>query len=145
MISKDKLNHMMGVARKCYAISNQFTTDENERMNYFLMGFLHDVGYENGKAKGHAKRGYDDMLNFGCADNSYLQAIKNHGTYLPENKVTPEYLALVYSDLTVDHLGNDVTVEERLNSIKERYGLLSEQYQNALLQAKLLKKRGLIK
>lgn len=139
MISENKIKHSLAVARKCYELSSKVTSNEAERFNYFVMGYLHDIGYENGEALGHSLRGYEALLNFGCADNEYVKAIKNHGTPLSKEEITVPYLILVYSDLTTDYLGNSVTIEERLRSIKARYGGNSKQLQNAHEQVEILK------
>lgn len=49
---------------------------------------------------------------------------------------TDEWRILNTADMTFDHMGNRVSVKERLESIETRYGKESAQYQNAIFLAK---------
>ena len=67
-----------------------------------------------------------------------MLAIKTHGTKYSELSEF-EYI-LNKADLTVDHVGKHVSIEERLESIKERHGEESIHYKDAIAQAKAVKR-----
>ena len=45
-ISERKLKHSLEVARECKNLANQIKKDEAFANAAFVMGFLHDIGYE---------------------------------------------------------------------------------------------------
>ena len=59
MISNDRLNHIISVARlmEKYCRDNNFSDEYAQEM--FLLGYLHDVGYEFGEHINHGKVGGD--------------------------------------------------------------------------------------
>ena len=52
-ISEDRLHHIIGVARKAYAIAKQRGHSEEFARKMFMDGWLHDVGYEFSEKQGH--------------------------------------------------------------------------------------------
>lgn len=52
-ISEDRLHHIIGVARKAYAIAKQRGHSEEFARKMFMAGWLHDVGYEFSEKQGH--------------------------------------------------------------------------------------------
>lgn len=139
MISEAKLKHIIGVARKCESLSCIFVPSYLSS-NYFMMGYLHDIGYEKNGADAHSSRSYLYCTNFGVEDNNFVEAIKLHGIALSFDKMTLEYAILVYSDLTTNYDGNTISINDRIESIKERYGKNSIQYEIALIQKEELQK-----
>ena len=133
MISENKLKHSLGVARKCKEIASIFVPNY-ETNNYFMMGYLHDIGYESNESDEHSAKGYLLCLNFGIKDNNYIQAIKLHGSFIPVERMTLEYAILVYSDLTTSYTGEAIPIEDRITSIKERYGENSRQFLTVVCQ-----------
>ena len=54
----------------------------------------------------------------------------NHGKYVIENE-TDEWKILNMADMLIDSKGNEVTVCQRLDDIKDKYGEHSNQYLTA--------------
>lgn len=127
-ISEDKLHHIIGVARRCYEIAKERGYCESTAQRLFLIGWLHDVGYEFSEKFEEHPIISNNMISTLIRNGNF--AIKNHG------KVDLEYSdfeldILNMADLTVDHKGNKCTVEERLKGIEDRYGKDTESYRNA--------------
>lgn len=128
-ITEPRLKHILGVARKCYQIAEKEGHNENFCRKMFLVGWLHDVGYEFSKTNDeHAQIGSDllyQCLN-GCDEKS-IHAISQHGNCPAEN-LTDELRILLLADMQTDSLGNDVGVLRRLQDIESRYGKHSKEY-----------------
>lgn len=140
-ISDKKLKHMLGVARECYRLSLERGHDEEFNRKMFMAGFLHDIGYEFSTPEyNHADASADLLLALGVDDENIISAVKEHGH--PQSKPTEEWLILNTADMTTDYEGFHVDVCERLNSIRNRYNPLSEQYTNAV---KICVEVGLVK
>ena len=46
-ITSNRLEHSIAVARKCYTLAKtEYEMSEEEARKMFLMGFIHDMGYE---------------------------------------------------------------------------------------------------
>lgn len=45
-ISEARLHHILGVARKSYKIAKEMGYDERFCRRCFMLGWIHDVGYE---------------------------------------------------------------------------------------------------
>jgi hypothetical protein len=111
---------------------------EEDSRKYFLMGLVHDIGYEFSKeAEEHPEIGADILESVAdkewFSDQEWLEsinAIRHHGKVMQYEYTIADYI-LNEADLTVDSEGNDVSMEERLEDIKDRYGQLSRQYKNA--------------
>lgn len=129
-ISEDRLHHIIGVARKAYFIAKEMGYDENFARRMWMIGWNHDAGYEfSEKQSEHPDVGAEMLMQLmGSYDESY-HAIGKHGHYT-ENE-TPEWKILNMADMLIDSKGNEVTVSQRLDDIKERYGEHSDQYLTA--------------
>ena len=110
----------------------------------WLLGLLHDIGniYDN---DGHAEFGATMLAHAGFKP-SLLNAVRHH--MLPGNKVrelygesalTAEYNLLVEADGHVDSKGRRVTLEERLEDVRSRYGENHKVYKTSLEGYKYLK------
>ena len=153
-ISENRLHHILGVARKAYKIAKDMGFDERFCRRCFMLGWLHDVGYEfSEKQSEHPiismellwplgdafgvimgfSRGEDGKINSSAPYNeewiNATAAIKDHGLYT-ENE-TAEWKILNMADMQVDSQGNEVSVSQRLDNIKNRYGEHSDQYLTA--------------
>ncbi len=135
-ISENKLHHILGVARKAYKIAKDMGKNEDFCRKCFMLGWIHDVGYEFAEKQSEHPDISADMLLLISKDNAianldkpFYKAIKEHGKYPSE--MTEEYKILNMADMQVDSRGNEVTVSERLDDIKERYGEHSDQYLTA--------------
>lgn len=137
-ISEDRLHHMLGVARKAYKIALDRGHDKTFASKMFVIGWNHDIGYEFSKYKEEhpmvssamlANTFYDEGQDMGKNGGNAIDAILSHGLYTDE--ITEEWIILNQADMQVDSKGNEVSVSERLNDIKNRYGKRSDEYHTA--------------
>ena len=117
-ISNDRMLHILSVARQSYQIAkNKYHLNEEDCKKAFVIGFLHDIGYEFSEYNlEHPEKGRELILETLGVD---LPEIQEHGN--PDTEQTLFLSILNEADLTVDSKGNIVSVEERLNDIKSRY------------------------
>ena len=129
-ITEDKLHHIIGVARKAYQIAKSMGKDEAFCRRCFMLGYLHDVGYEfSSKPHQHPDISAKLLLDIGIPANSFYDTIKNHGRCVSD--MSDEYIILNMADMLIDAKGREVNVSERLEDIKKRYGRYSNQYLTA--------------
>lgn len=128
MITENRLKHIIGVARKIKLLAEKIKpNDKKYAENMFVLGFLHDVGYEFGDNLTHAKIGGEILQRLGFC---YSMEIADHGRNdLPFT--SDELFILNWADMTTDSTGKDCTLEERLADIGNRYGSDSMQYRKA--------------
>ena len=139
MISDNKLKHSVEVARNCVKLGKELGLSQSTLDALFVMGFLHDIGYETldkDHITEHPQRSYEMITNFVQEVDNVLPAIKRHGRCY-DNMSVYDYI-LNYSDLVTNHKGENVTIAERLESIKQFHGENSEHYQHSKSQAKAL-------
>lgn len=135
-ITPDRLKHGLGVARRCEELAlSLFHWSEMTAREMFLLGYIHDIGYEwVDDQRDHERVGGFLTQSVGLA---YSDAIRDHGN--PDIGVMDDVLLLLnIADMTTSPTGEPVTLVKRLDSIKERYGLDSEQYLRALDMAQRL-------
>lgn len=139
-ISDKKMRHILSVARQCYEIAkNEYKLEEEECRKMFLVGFLHDIGYEFCEnSEEHPYVGNEIIKSYFNRD---VTSIKNHGKPNRIDTYDLESVILNKADMTVDSNGDVVGVEDRLLDIKNRYGIKSRQYKNSV---EVAKKIGLI-
>ena len=135
-ISENRLHHILGVARKAYQIAKDMGKDEDFCRKCFMLGWIHDVGYEFSLVpEQHPANSakmmllLDDSRTVSDPLKTSYQAVKNHGLCISE--MTDEYKILNTADMLVDSNGKEVDVMTWLNGIKERYGEHSNQYLTA--------------
>ena len=135
-ISENRTKHMLAVARKCYNLARiQYGQSEEFARRMFLIGYLHDVGYEfTANSEEHPQVAYDMIKStFGVE----IDSIRTHGD--PEESCKSlEARILNTADLTTNNKGDDVSAAERIENIKINYGENSHQYKNAIKLAKKL-------
>lgn len=134
-ISDDRMKHILAVARQAYNIARtKYKLNENDCRKAFIIGYLHDVGYEFSENNlEHPEKGFSLIRDTLGVE---IQEILKHGDPYAEQDL---FLAILNeADLTVDSKGNIVTVEERLNDIKSRYSADAIEYLNPLSVAKKL-------
>jgi HD superfamily phosphohydrolase YqeK len=138
MISENKLKHMLGVARKCKQLAIEKNLSNAEQNACFIMGLLHDIGYElNGEITNHPELSYQMIVDALPYLNEILPAIRHHGRKYEDLDVFDSILN--EADLTVDYKGEFVTIKERLLGVCEKHGEDSRHYKHAMLQAQALK------
>lgn len=144
-ISDHRIQHMIGVARKCYQLAKEkYNMSEEDSRKYFVMGILHDIGYEfTEKRSEHPFVGADILDSLTIQDITDINdAIRHHGKCLQYEYTDADYI-LNEADLTIDSRGNAVSMEQRCDDIKERYGEDSRQYKNAIeMKRRLIEERG---
>ena len=134
-ISQDRLKHSIGVARKMYEMSLQRGWNIEQSRKMFVLGFVHDIGYEfSNEQSEHADVGADIMKLCGF---EYVNEILYHGK-VQQDYSSEELYMLNVADFLVGPDGSSVSVERRLEGIKQRYGEESPQYKEANELAKQL-------
>ena len=136
-MDKDRVLHSLSVANKCVEIGKSKGLSEEELSDLFLLGYVHDIGYQYDK-NNHAEAGSIILKNNGF---KYYKEVEYHG------KVDSEYQSLYldilnYADMNIDKYGNDVGFEKRLEDIKSRYGEESKVYINCVNLINELKEKG---
>lgn len=119
-IDENRLHHLLGVARACYSYGKEiFDWEEEKSREMFLIGFLHDVGYEFVEDPiEHEEVGGSILKQLGFR---YAQEIKSHGD--PHSTFTSQELFILnLADLTVSHDGTPCTMQQRLDLVIQRYG-----------------------
>ena len=140
-ISEDNLKHMLGVARKAYALCKDFGLDEDYARHMFVLGYNHDIGYEfsetpedhflqslrlldNGVAyyrEGKINRNFDGGLARPAATAvGYCSSVigKDTGAFISDL----DWVILTIADLTIDNKGIEISVTDRLVELKNQYG-----------------------
>lgn len=131
-ISEDKMKHILEVARECYKIAKSQGYDEEFCERMFMLGWTHDVGYEFVEdSTKHGEASERLMKHIGVSNNDKssakaLHCVRTHGHVV--KTASPEWVILNTADMTVNSKGEHVSIYERLEDIKERYGEDSSQY-----------------
>lgn len=136
MITEDRLKHILGVARRCRELATEQGMDETFCNKMFILGFLHDIGYECSDNAGHADCGAS-MLE--TLDFPFAEEIRRHGAPVPAVSQSRALRILNQADMETSPKGERITVHERLSDIAGRYGTDSPQYRNMELLCKELK------
>lgn len=141
MISFDRMTHQLSVARDLVEqAQSRGTYSEQELQNLFVLGYLHDIGYEFATdPDDHAAIGSEVLKRLGF---TYWAEVANHGN--PESSYSSAELDLLNSaDMHTSSTGERVTYAERLQDIADRYGEDSPRYQNARTIIANLESKGL--
>ncbi len=124
-MDNDRLKHSISVARKMIEIGKENNLPEEQLKELFLLGFVHDIGYEFVKdTKDHQKVGGEILKQSGY---KYWKEVYYHG------RITNEYKSLYLkilnqADMQIDKFGEDIGYEKRLEDILNRYGKNSNAY-----------------
>ena len=122
-MEQNRIKHILAVAEKMRESAERFGVDLNDA---YLVGYLHDIGYEIGPLMHNFSGGMILEKN----GFRYWEEIYWHG--VPNSNYHSNMLDLLnYSDMTTDFDGTNVTIDERLDHISSRYGSDSSQYINA--------------
>lgn len=135
-MDETRVKHSLSVAKRMkelvleQPIKYEISPDEA-----FILGLLHDIGYECcTEPKYHAGGG--GMLLKGQG-YKYWKEVYYHG--LPQEVYTSSELRLLnYADMTTNANGDYVSIEERIEDIGARYGGDSVQVVTAMKVAKML-------
>lgn len=140
-ISSNKIQHMLGVARKCEQLAKEKGLSTDMQTACFIMGFLHDIGYEycdKTTPCSHANIGYSMLCDFEKYKYEILSAIKQHGNKYENLTIFDEILNT--ADLTINYQGEETTIEKRLDDIKRIHGENTLHYKHACDQAETIQK-----
>lgn len=124
-MEQNRIKHILAVADKMRRNAEKFGVDPDDA---YLVGYLHDVGYEYNRLE-HNKSGGSILERNGF---KHWKEIYYHGDTNPPYKSAMLNL-LNWADMQTDYDGTDVTFDKRLEHIAERYGKESVQYRNATI------------
>ena len=125
-MDNDRLKHSYAVANKMIELGKEKRLSEIELQELFLLGYLHDIGYEFGTNENHNSIGGNLLKE---SNYKYWQEVYYHG--IPNSEYKSLYLDILNTaDMMIDKYGNDVGFDKRLEDIKSRYGEDSIQYVN---------------
>ena len=137
MITQNRLQHILGVARKCKEYAIKFKPDDNKfAEDMFLLGIMHDLGYEFIESNAsHAAIGGEILKR---NNYRYWQEVSLHGDETVEN-MSDELFILNCADMSTGPSGEDFTFEQRLEEIASRFGKQSQAYQKCVIEIEKLK------
>lgn len=138
MITENRWKHILGVARKAKEFASKLRpNDEKYAEDMFLLGLLHDIGYEFMESNAsHASIGGEILKRSGY---QYWQEVALHGNEKVEN-MSDELFILNSADMMTGPNGEDFTFTERLEEIARRFGKESAASQKCLTEVEKLKK-----
>lgn len=140
MISSDRMAHQLSVARDLVEHARlRGSYSEQELQDLFVLGYLHDIGYEFATdPDDHAAVGGEVLKRLGF---TYWAEVANHGN--PESSYSSAELDLLnLADMHTSPTGKRVTYAERLQDIADRHGEDSSRYRNARMIIADLETRG---
>ena len=134
-ISANRNKHCLEVARFMYEMAVQKGWSDERCKEMFLLGFVHDIGYEFCENQlDHPDVGADLLKSQGY---KYWQEVKYHGM-ITDEYYSEELHMLNIADMSVNSCGKRVGAQMRLSDIKKRYGEDSEQYRRSVELARRL-------
>ncbi len=126
-MTNERANHTWAVARKMVEIGKEKNLSEEEQEDLFVLGINHDIGYQFGNNENHNELGAEFLKENGY---KYWKEVYYHGK--PNSEYSSIYLDILNeADMKINKEGQEVSYEERLDDIADRYGKESIQYQNA--------------
>ena len=127
-MDNDRLIHSYAVANKMVELGKEKNLLDEQLQELFLLGYLHDIGYQFGTNENHNMIGGNLLRN---SNYKYWKEVYYHG--IPNSEYKSLYLDILNTaDMMIDKYGNDVGFEKRLDDIKNRYGEDSIQYINCV-------------
>ena len=137
MITENRWKHILGVARKSKEFALRFKPDDRRfSEDLFLLGMLHDIGYEFMESNAeHAAIGGEILRR---NNYKYWQEVAQHGDETVEN-MSDELFILNCADMSTGPSGEDFTFEQRLEEIASRFGRDAIAYKKCVIEAERLK------
>jgi len=127
-MDNDRLIHSYAVANKMVELGKEKNLLDEQLRELFLLGYLHDIGYQFGINENHNVIGGNLLKN---SNYKYWKEVYYHG--IPNSEYKSLYLDILNTaDMMIDKCGNDVGFDKRLDDIKNRYGENSIQYKNCV-------------
>ena len=125
-MDNDRLKHSYAVANKMVELGKEKNLLDEQLQELFLLGYLHDIGYQFGTNENHNMIGGNLLRN---SNYKFWKEVYYHG--IPNSEYKSLYLDILNTaDMMIDKCGNDVGFDKRLEDIKKRYGEDSIQYIN---------------
>lgn len=136
-MSSSLCQHILGVARKCKEYAAKLKPNDNKfTEDMFLLGMLHDIGYEFTESNAsHAAVGGEILKR---NNYQYWSEVSLHGDETVDN-MSDELFILNCADMSTGPNGEDFTFDERLNEISSRFGTDATPYQKCIIEIKKLK------
>ena len=136
MITSARWQHILGVARKAKVLAERLRPqDEQFAQDMFLLGMLHDFGYEfSDNPSDHPAIAAEILKRQGYR---YFNEVANHGN-IDVTDVPDELFVLSCADMTTGPNGENFTMRERVNNMAERYGKGSHSHKKAMFAAEKL-------
>ena len=137
MITENRWQHILGVARKAKMLAEKLKPDNAQYTeDMFLLGVMHDLGYEFMESNAsHAAVGGEILKRSGY---QYWREVALHGDEMVEN-MTDELFLLNCADMMTGPSGEDFTFEERLEEIASRFGKDAAPYKKCVIEVQKLK------
>ncbi len=137
MITSVRWQHILGVARRAKELAEKFRpADEKFAQDMFLLGMLHDFGYEFSEEPGeHPAIGAEILKRQGYR---YWKEVADHGN-VNAAEVSDELFILSCADMTTGPGGEHFTMRERIDNMALRYGKDSHAHKKAIIAAEKLK------
>ena len=124
----NRIKHCYAVANKMVELGKDKCSSEEQLKELFLLGYLHDIGYQFGTNENHNIIGGNILKE---SNYKYWQEVYYHG--VPNSEYKSLYLDILNAaDMMIDKYGNDVGFDKRLEDVKNRYGEDSIQYINCV-------------
>ena len=137
MITGNRWKHILGVARTAKLLALKFRPDDEKyAQDMFLLGMLHDFGYEfSPDGKNHAAVGGGILRRSGY---EYWEEVALHGKETA-GRMSDELFILNCADMTTSPDGERMTMTERVEEIAGRYGINSAAHKKSIAQAEKLR------
>ena len=137
MISENRWKHILGVARKAKMLAEKLKTNDTQYAeDMFLLGIMHDLGYEFMESNAsHAAVGGEILKRSGY---QYWQEVALHGDETVGD-MTDELFILNCADMSTGPNGEDFTFDERLKEIAQRFGEDADAYKKCVIEVEKLK------
>ena len=137
MITQNRWQHILGVARKCREYAAKFRPDDSKfTEDMFVLGILHDMGYEfNQSNSSHAAVGGEILKR---NDYRYWQEVSLHGNEKVDN-MSDELFILNCADMSTGPNGEDFSFIERLEEIASRFGKDADAYKKCVIEVEKLR------
>ena len=137
MITDNRWKHILGVARKAKVLALRLRPDDLVfAEDMFLLGVLHDIGYEFMENNvSHAAVGGEILKRAGYR---HWQEIALHGDERVD-EMSDELFILNAADMMTGPSGEDFSFEERLEEIALRFGRDSLPYKKCVVEVEKIK------
>jgi hypothetical protein len=110
-------------------IGKKYNLNENDLQDLFILGYNHDIGYT--LCFNNIEHNIVGGERLKENQYKYWKEVYYHGN--PDCEYKSLFLKILnMADMQVDKYGNDVGYEKRLEDIKNRYGINSSQFINAV-------------